>query len=261
MSFESKYKRYIDGLRGIAVLSVLLFHLNPKLLGGGFVGVDVFFVISGFLITQIILKEIDNHQFSFARFYAHRIRRIFPALFVMLVGISIGAILFLGPSPYAEFFKAARAAVLQISNFFFAKDTDYFDLNSAPSPLLHTWTLGVESQFYMLWPIIVVFTYRFFGKLGLVIMTLVIIISSFGYGLFQTHLNPKYAFFMLPSRGWELGLGAFLSYIPPQRIISKTLLCFLTIIGFICLIGGIYLCSEKTFLELRRFSRVWGRHF
>lgn len=159
----SKYRADIDGLRTIAVLSVFLFHLQPTLLPGGFLGVDVFFVISGYLISGIILREHHLRKFSFIHFYARRIKRIFPALFVVIVLSSLVATFLLAPETYTNFMKSARYASAQLANFFFSQEVDYFSEGFSGQPLLHTWSLGVEEQFYLFWPLLIFLCFRFFN--------------------------------------------------------------------------------------------------
>ncbi len=155
-----KYRKDIEGLRALAVISVFLFHLNPKLLPGGFVGVDIFFVISGYLITKIILREIELDQFSFLGFYIRRIRRIFPALFLMFFVSLVMAVLFLGPLDLIWFCKTLKYSLLQISNILFEKKVEYFDAEFDSVPLLHTWSLAVEEQFYLIFPIILTVIFK-----------------------------------------------------------------------------------------------------
>ena len=163
-SIRSEYRPDIDGLRSVAVLSVFLFHLQPALLPGGFLGVDVFFVISGYLITGIILREHHQRTFSFTHFYARRIKRIFPALFVVLLFSGVIALFLLVPETYTNFMQSARYAAGQLANFFFSRKVDYFSEGFSGQPLLHTWSLGVEEQFYLFWPLLIFICFRFFNN-------------------------------------------------------------------------------------------------
>ena len=163
-SRRSAYRADIDGLRSVAVLSVFLFHLQPGLLPGGFLGVDVFFVISGYLITGIILREHHLRTFSFTHFYARRIKRIFPALFVVLLFSAVIALFLLIPETYKNFMQSARYAAAQLANFFFSRKVDYFSEGFSGQPLLHTWSLGVEEQFYLFWPLLIFVCFRFFNN-------------------------------------------------------------------------------------------------
>jgi peptidoglycan/LPS O-acetylase OafA/YrhL len=149
-----RYRSDIDGLRAISIAIVVLFHLGFSSLPGGFVGVDVFFVISGYLITGILVRDIEGGPFSLLSFYERRIKRILPALFVMLViVIGLGSV-FLMPGDYDTMARSAAYAVFSLSNIFFSNNTGYFDAISGTMPLLHTWSLAVEEQFYLVWPIL-----------------------------------------------------------------------------------------------------------
>jgi peptidoglycan/LPS O-acetylase OafA/YrhL len=163
-SSKNKYRSDIDGIRALAVLSVFFFHLQPNLLPGGFLGVDVFFVISGYLITGIILRENHLQKFSFIHFYARRIKRIFPALFAVLLLSAIVATFLLSPDTYINFMKSARYASCQLANFFFSREVGYFEEGFSSQPLLHTWSLGVEEQFYLFWPFLIYLSFRLFNK-------------------------------------------------------------------------------------------------
>jgi peptidoglycan/LPS O-acetylase OafA/YrhL len=163
-SLKNGYRADIDGLRALAVLSVFLFHLWPNILPGGFLGVDVFFVISGYLITGIILREHYQQTFSFFHFYVRRIKRIFPALFVVLILSAIVAIFLLQPETYTDFMKSARYASMQLSIFLFSRKVDYFSEGFSQQPLLHTWSLGVEEQFYLFWPLLIFLCFRFINR-------------------------------------------------------------------------------------------------
>ncbi len=215
-----QYRPDIDGLRALAVTSVLLYHLDSRLMPGGFVGVDIFFVISGYLITGIINAKLSARRFRFADFYARRIRRIFPALFAMLAATSLLAMLSLEPALYEKFFHDLRYAALQVSNFSFVRDTGYFDVDSRFSPLLHTWSLGVEEQFYLAWPFLIWMLHRFrTGRRRSVLLVLYVL--SFCYSAWLVRVDPLEAFYMLPARAWELGMGGFLALSPGMSSRSK----------------------------------------
>lgn len=238
---------YIDGLRGVAVLIILLFHLDVNVLKGGFIGVDIFFVISGYLITQIIARELNSGHFSFAGFYARRIRRIFPALFTMLFAASMAAILVLGPLDYAAFFKALRFTSAQFSNILFSHQVDYFAVKHDTSPLLHTWSLGVEEQFYFVWPLLLYAAHRFCGVQKMAAVLLLVMVASLGLSEYWVRTSTLQAFYLLPSRAWELAVGGIiaLQIIPPLR--SKLYADVLAALGLILIGLAVFLTNKDSF--------------
>jgi peptidoglycan/LPS O-acetylase OafA/YrhL len=158
------YRSDVDGLRAVSIVLVLLFHVGSSLFKGGFVGVDVFFVISGYLITGIIFREIDNKRFSFLWFYERRARRILPALVTVILATSFAGYFLLYPDMYERFGNSALAALAGTSNFYFLHHTGYFDAPAQSMPLLHSWSLGVEEQFYLLWPLSMLLASRLCGR-------------------------------------------------------------------------------------------------
>lgn len=229
-----KYRPDIDGLRAIAVLSVILFHNDVPGFPGGFVGVDIFFVISGFLITSIILKDIKQEQFSVARFYERRIRRIFPALFpVIAFTLIVGAYLF-DASTFSDFGKSIAATTLFSSNILFWRESGYFDAPSLQKPLLHTWSLAVEEQFYIFFPLALVFIHKYQKSRYLLWIGIALAISlgSSIYGVFNFQ---SATFYLVPQRAWELLAGAVLALgvlpIPSKKwlrnLVSVTGLAFI----------------------------------
>ncbi len=165
LSTNSKYRADIDGLRAVAVLLVVIFHAFPELEGGGFIGVDIFFVISGFLITGIIVKDLDRAQFSFKNFYARRIKRIYPALLVVLSVSFIAGWLLLLPDEFANLDKHIAGGAGFVANFVLWGEAGYFDIETELKPMLHLWSLGVEEQFYFIWPLLLFLAYRKHFKL------------------------------------------------------------------------------------------------
>jgi len=207
------YRADIDGLRAVAVLAVVLNHFSSGLLPGGFVGVDIFFVISGFLITRIISHEIEQGRFTFARFYERRARRIFPALFAMLVATLAAGYVLLLPSDYLGTLRAAMATMLFGSNvLFWHRQSGYFEATESKlDPLLHTWSLGVEEQFYLLFPIFLLICYRYWRKHVVWLLLVCALISLAGAALMVKD-NRSAAFFLSPFRAWELLIGSLLAY-------------------------------------------------
>lgn len=205
-----KYRADIDGLRAVAVIPVILFHAGFPLFSGGFVGVDVFFVISGYLITSIIASELSNKSFSIVNFYERRARRILPALFfVMLVSFMV-AYFILEPSIFLSFSKSLISVSLFVSNFQLLK-TPYFDLWADVKPMLHTWSLAVEEQFYIFFPLILSFLWKFKKKI-FYINILFFLLSFLICNLIVKKGYDSFAFYMLPTRGFELLLGAQIAF-------------------------------------------------
>jgi peptidoglycan/LPS O-acetylase OafA/YrhL len=207
------YRPEIDGLRAIAVLGVLFFHAGIPFLSGGYVGVDVFFVISGYLITGIILDDCRRGQFSILAFYARRVRRIFPALIAVLVcSLAAGWFLLL-PNNYAMLSKEAFAAALFVPNFLFWSEAGYFDTKAILKPLLHLWSLGIEEQFYLVWPFTLLLVAR--QRILTIGILLIITIFSFALGVYMTPRNAASAFYLPQFRIWELSRGALIACIGP----------------------------------------------
>lgn len=211
-----KYRAEIDGLRAFAVVPVLLFHAGFAPFNGGYVGVDVFFVISGFLITSIILKDLDRGNFSLIEFYERRIRRIIPALFFVILVCVPFAWHFLTPADMREFAKSVKVVVTFSSNFFFWKESGYFDTAAELKPLLHTWSLAVEEQYYILFPILLMFGWRF-GKRAIFIALAITFTTSLTVAHWGAYNLPTASFFLLPTRGWEILLGALCAFYLRQR--------------------------------------------
>ena len=203
------YRPDIDGLRAIAVVSVILFHLNA--LRGGFVGVDIFFVISGFLITSLLWKEIQaTGTVSLIGFYDRRIRRIFPALFAMFAVSWVVGFLYLFPNEFTAFARSMLAALLSVANLFFWRESGYFAAAASTKPLLHTWSLGVEEQFYVLFPPLLALLYKLSArrlKLSLTVLALL----SFALCVALTRSSPDAAFYLPVTRAWQLLFGSLLA--------------------------------------------------
>lgn len=205
------YRREIDGLRAVAVLPVILFHAGIGVFSGGFVGVDVFFVISGYLITTILIAEMDRGDFSFARFYERRARRILPALFVVLAACIPFAWVWMLPAMFEDFARSLGLAALSLSNFFFARETGYFSHSAELQPLLHTWSLAVEEQYYLLFPPLLLLAWRF-GRRAALAMVAVLSLASLGLAEWGTTYDPARNFYFTPSRLWELGAGSLCAF-------------------------------------------------
>jgi peptidoglycan/LPS O-acetylase OafA/YrhL len=209
------YRRDIDGLRALAVLAVIAFHGFPDVLGGGFVGVDVFFVISGFLITGIIVDALRSDTFSFGGFYAARTRRIFPALMLVLAtGMALGWGVLLD-SEFRALGKHVLAAAGFVSNFVLWSESGYFDTDAAAKPLLHLWSLGIEEQFYLLWPLILWTVRKRVNGAKTIAATLAAV--SFACNLWMMRHDSSGAYYLPATRAWELLVGAMLACLSRDR--------------------------------------------
>jgi peptidoglycan/LPS O-acetylase OafA/YrhL len=235
----SNYRADIDGLRAIAVLAVVGYHYIAQYFRGGFIGVDIFFVISGYLLSGIILSEVQAGTFSFSRFYERRIRRIFPALFVLLAFCTVFACFFLLPQDNLLYSRSMLASALSSSNFYFYLTSNYFDAPSADLPLLHTWSLAVEEQFYLLFPIFIVLLWLYARKY-LRFAVFVVAIASFAWGVIDVRINPGAAFYLPFTRAWELMAGALLTLrvfpVPHSRFLRESLAA-IGLIGILLLIA------------------------
>jgi peptidoglycan/LPS O-acetylase OafA/YrhL len=232
----SEYRADIDGLRAIAVLAVVLDHLKVPPFSGGYVGVDVFFVISGFLITTVLLADIRSGQPSLFRFYERRARRILPALFAVSFATCLAALLLFMPRELSEFGQSLSSVGLFASNFYFWSEVDYFDIPATSKPLLHTWSLAVEEQFYVLYPLLLLVTARWFKGSALLIFLTALGLLSFVLSIYLTQHAPPAAFYLLPPRAAELLIGAVLVAAPAwsmRRVWAEMLAGFsLGMIGF-----------------------------
>jgi peptidoglycan/LPS O-acetylase OafA/YrhL len=212
---HSNYRPDIDGLRAVAVLSVVGFHASPRIFAGGFIGVDIFFVISGFLISSILFDAQQKLRFSYLEFYARRIRRIFPALIVVLSALLVSGWFLLLPDEYKEVGKQTVAGAGFVSNVVLWSEAGYFDTAAALKPLLHLWSLGVEEQFYLLWPLLVALLFPRARVLPLALGCIIVV--SFIWNVLSVHSNPSAAFYLPIARFWELMLGAALAYVAVTR--------------------------------------------
>lgn len=209
---KNDYRPDIDGLRAIAVLAVLAFHAFPTLAPGGFIGVDIFFVISGYLISKHIWEDLSAGKFSIKTFYARRIRRIFPALSLVLFTSLILGWWILSPGEYEQLGKHVEGGAGFVSNIIYWKEAGYFDNAADTKPLLHLWSLGIEEQFYILWPLILLFLWRQPHHASWVLP--VVLVSSLLYSLWLVQQNTVADFYSPLTRFWELGLGAVLAHEP-----------------------------------------------
>jgi peptidoglycan/LPS O-acetylase OafA/YrhL len=247
-SHQIKYRPDLDGLRAVAVLSVIAYHLSNKALPGGYLGVDIFFALSGYLITKVIWREALTGSFSIARFYERRIRRIMPALVGLLLVVSACGIALLLPIDLMGYAKSAFATLAFVANVYFWRDTNYFSQLAEEKPLLHVWSLGVEEQFYIIFPLLVLLCIRW-RRSALLPLVYTLVLFSLAANTLAMHLGAAGpAFFLIPTRAWELGAGALLALLPPARITTPWLRHALALLAAAFLIVG--LCSNQTSLSL-----------
>lgn len=206
-----RYRSDIDGLRAIAVLSVVLFHFRLHTFRGGFVGVDIFFVISGYLISKIIINEAFDGTFSIISFYERRARRILPALFAVSIAVTYGAYCLFSPPELIYFAKSLWASTLFGANIFFFETLNYFSPAATRLPLLHFWSLGVEEQFYLLFPALIIAIHRFWPRVLKPVILVILLASLLASGLL-THQHPEATFYLLPFRAFEFMIGSILAF-------------------------------------------------
>jgi len=202
------YRPEIDGLRAIAILVVLLFHCGIPGFGGGFVGVDVFFVISGFLISSIVLADLKSGRFSFRHFYIRRVRRLLPALLVAVLLTLATSLIVMTPEHVADAAKSGALSISSLSNFYFAQTGNYFDSSATSKPFLHMWSLSVEEQFYLFWPATLFLLYRWKRSWGLPALVLIGIPVGLYLSEYWIGVNAKQAYFLLPFRAFQFLIGA-----------------------------------------------------
>ena len=235
-----RYRPDIDGLRAIAVISVVLYHLFRLAIPGGYLGVDMFFLLSGYLITSIIWREAQEGQFSVSRFYDRRLRRIIPALFVLLVFATTISLVLLLPADLIGYGKSLLATVTFVANFYFWRDTNYFAAAAEFKPLLHLWSLGVEEQFYILFPLMLALLARRWPRAALPSIAIVTL-CSLALNMLALLLDGRSpAFFLLPTRAWELGIGAYLALLPSHADSRPGRANAMAVVGAVLVIVGLF---------------------
>jgi peptidoglycan/LPS O-acetylase OafA/YrhL len=248
-STDRSYRPDIDGLRAIAILSVVLYHAGVPFSSGGFTGVDIFFVISGYLLGGHIFSELRSGTFSFLRFYQRRAKRILPAFYVVLTFTILSGLLLLSPSENKLYVLSAFSATLSVSNIFFLRYLEgYFRVRSFFHPLLMTWSLGVEEQFYAVIPLLMLLLVRI-RRSFLFPAILTVCVLSFLLAWRQVGVDPTSAFYLLPSRAWELGVGAFLAVMQQTRkplTISAPITQLLSMTGLALMLAPIFLLNENS---------------
>ena len=220
----------IQALRALAALLVLIYH--AKWLDGGYIGVDIFYVISGFLITGILVRELDSkNTISLVAFYARRTKRLLPASFLVIFATGVAGFIFLPASMRESFGKDLIAASTYVSNFLFALwENDYQNLNSTPSPFIHFWSLAVEEQFYLFWPFFILILFRIGKRRAVLYGVIATLVLSFLFSLHLTERAPIWAFYILPTRAWELAAGALLVFLPELKR-ARPLLALIALIA------------------------------
>lgn len=243
-----KYRPDIDGLRAVAILAVIIFHAFPALLPGGFIGVDIFFVISGYLISTIIFSNLAGDKFSFSKFYARRVRRIFPALFVVLTTFFVIGWFTLFGDEFQHFGKHLLAGSFFFSNFALLQEVGYFDTAAETKPLLHLWSLAIEEQFYIVWPLLMVLLWRIPRSIPWIVAGLFLL--SFSYNIGTVNSHPSLAFYLPFSRFWELLSGSLLAlYLyrrpPDARLLQSASSLLASALGLLLLIAPMFLASNR----------------
>ncbi len=242
-----KYRSEIDGLRAFALLPVIFFHAGFHSFTGGFVGVDVFFVISGYLITTVIISELAEDRFSIVNFYERRARRILPALFFVMAICLPFSWFWLSPTHLKDFGQSLLGVSTFLSNILFWRESGYFETASELKPLLHTWSLAIEEQYYIMFPIFLMIVWRLGIKWILILLTLIFILSL-GLSEWGVLNHPNAAFYLLPTRGWELLVGVFVAFYIKYNdyLKSDSLNQLLSLIGFIMIIYSVVAFDKNT---------------
>ena len=238
--------RHIDGLRALAVLAVVFFHVGIGPFSGGYVGVDVFFVISGFLITRLVLGELEAGEFSFAAFYERRARRLFPALLFTVAACFVPAVVLLSPQHLTSFGGSAAATLLAASNVFFWMESSYFDLDAGVKPLLHVWSLCVEEQFYLVWPALVVLLFRL--RSSRVRTAAIVALGAVSLILAELTLSvdASAAFYLVPFRVAEFAIGAVMVSLAPHQPRNALWLEPIALVGFGLIIYPVFAYTAAT---------------
>ena len=238
-----KYRSEIDGLRALAVVPVILFHAGFELFNGGFIGVDVFFVISGYLITTIIIEDMENNCFSFIYFYERRVRRILPALFFVMLACIPFAWMWMVPGQMKDFSQSIVAVSLFVSNLLFWKESGYFDASAEEKPLLHTWSLAVEEQYYVFFPIFLFLTWRF-GKTR--VFWIIVAMASISLILSEWGWRNKVTanFYLAPTRVWEIFAGSIAAFVVQKKGVQKSEI--MSLLGLSAIIFAFFFYDEKT---------------
>lgn len=238
-----QFRNNVNALRAIAVIAVVLFHFKIGGFTGGFTGVDVFFVISGFLMTGIIFSGLRAGNFSLLGFYTSRARRIIPALVVLCLALMVFGFVYLALDDYRELLRTVKSSLLFTSNFMFAKGGSYFDAPLHENWLLHTWSLSVEWQFYLLYPVILMALFKYLGDQKTRFALVALCAGSLIASVLVTSAHPVFSFYMLPTRAWEMLAGGLVFLFP--RVLSRGAKTTLEVLGLAIIFVGVYAFSEQ----------------
>ncbi len=239
-----RYRAHIDGLRAVAILPVICFHADVGF-SGGYVGVDVFFVISGYLISALILKELNAGQFRITDFWERRIRRIFPALAAIVLACLVAGWFLFFPDEFKKLGQSMIAQALLVSNFYFYQDASYFAQGVDVKPLLHTWSLAVEEQFYLLFPFILI-AFRRVSRRSFAWAILGLSIASFVLSVYCSYRHPRANFYLLPPRAWELLIGSFLAANATRTPSNRWLADLVSWTGFLAILFAVFFYTSAT---------------
>lgn len=237
------FRQDINGLRAIAVISVVIFHFMPNLLPGGFSGVDVFFVISGYLMTSIIVKGLEKNAFSTFGFYLARAKRIIPALAVLCIALLIYGWIWLLPVDYKDLAKHVASSISFLSNFIYLRESGYFTTGSLEKWLLHTWSLSVEWQFYIVYPLILLAFKKIWGLKKVLEFVSILLIATFAASVSYTYSSPESAYFMFYSRAWEMLAGGLIFLLP--GVSANKLQQVLKYSGFALVFFGLFYANDE----------------
>lgn len=256
------YRQEIDGLRAFAVFSVLIFHLDKKILPGGFLGVDIFFVISGYLIASIIIKRLENNDFDLTSFIQRRIARIFPLFFLVISCTLIAASYIYEEQDFASSGANSLASTLSLANIKLLFQGDYFQISEDAQPFLHYWSLSLEEQFYITFPPLIIFLFRKTKHSKNIILLIVFTISllSFIFCIKLSFTNSTFAFYLLPSRSWELLVGSIIA-IGKFKIKSRSVYYSIQFFGLAILIISVLVITEENFPGYKSLIPVLGTAF
>ena len=253
------YRSDIDGLRTLAVLPVILFHLDIGIFTGGYVGVDVFFVISGYLITSIIARELTAGNFSVLRFYERRFRRILPALCFVVLACLIAGLIVLSPHDLSEMGRSVAATALFSSNFLFWNQAGYFDAATELKPLIHTWSLAVEEQFYIVFPLLLGLLWKRASRHVVLVLSAILVVSL-ALSVIGVAQAWSAAYFLLPYRAWELLIGSLLAVAALPQARSRWLQEALGTLGLLGIVlPAILLEAGSPFPGINAVRRCWAQ--